>query len=216
MTSSRTGQALRALRGDKRGVTAVEFGLLLPVLVSASFTGVEVAYMATISMQLSDIALSVADNASRLGQTDNSSIVPTITEADIDSVMKGAREQGKNLDMATNGRIILSSLERNSSNRQYIHWQRCSGALAVNSAFGPAGTIVTSGLGRSGAEVTAGASQAVMYVEVTYRYTPKFALGALPAMTFKQDAAFLVRDQRNLSGNNGTGVGGTTTASSCT
>ena len=199
----------RRLRTDASAVTAVEFGLILPVFMAASFMGIEVAYMATINMQVSDIALSVADNASRLGQTDNSSIIPTITEADIDSVMKGAKEQGSIINLATTGRIILSSLERNASNNQYIHWQRCSGSYAANSAYGSAGTVLANGMGRTGREVRAAAGQAVMYAEVVYSYTPKFGMGQIQPLVFRQEAAFLVRDQRKLDGGGGTGLTGT-------
>lgn len=206
---------LARLPADESAVTVVELALILPVFMVASFAGIEIAYMATVNMQVSDIALSVADNASRLGQTDNSAVVPTITEADIDSVMKGAREQGASINFNTNGRVILSSLERNSSDRQYIHWQRCTGSLNASSVYGPAGTVLANGMGRSTKEVTAPAGQAVMYAEVVYRYTPQFAMGQIGALTFRQEAAFLVRDQRDLSGGGGTGLTGTIN-SSCT
>ena len=176
--------------------------------------------MAMINMRVSDIATSVADNASRLGQTDNSAVVPTITEADIASVLRGAQEQGRGIQLLENGRVILSSLERHHvSERQYIHWQRCFGQLDSGSAYGGVGHGLTgdeiAGLGQGNGMISAPEGQAVMFAEVVYRYEPLFAGALANVMTFRQEAAFLVRDDRNLLGNNGTGVGGTSGANAC-
>ena len=84
--------ALRLAR-DGSGVSLIEFALMLPVLMTLGLLGTEVAWMSSVNMQVSQIALSLADNASRLGQTDNSSVTPTISEADIDSIMSGAIRQ---------------------------------------------------------------------------------------------------------------------------
>ena len=211
---------LLRLRSDSSGTSLIEFAFLLPLFLSVGLMGVEVANMAMISMRVSDIATSVADNASRLGQTDNSAVVPTITEADIASVLRGAQEQGSSIQLAENGRVILSSLERHHvSNRQYIHWQRCFGQLDVGSAYGGAGYGLNgdeiAGLGRGSGLIAAPEGQAVMFAEVIYQYEPLFAGVLANEMTFRQEAAFLVRDDRNLLGNNGTGVGGASGANEC-
>lgn len=112
---------LRLLR-DTRGVSLIEFAYILPVFITLGMLGAEVAWMASINMQVSQVALSLADNASRLGQTDNSSVTPTITEGDIDSIMSGAIRQGASYNLATRGRVILSSLEYDeASGKQFIH-----------------------------------------------------------------------------------------------
>lgn len=217
-----SGGTRRWLRGglwrDRAGASVIEFALLLPFFLSVGLAGVEVANMAMISMRVSDIATSVADNASRLGQTDNSAVVPTITEADIASVLRGAHEQGQDIGLAENGRVILSSLERHhDSQRQYIHWQRCMGELAASSVYGGIGHGLIGeeipGLGE--ASIAAPQGQAVMFAEVVYRYEPLFAGILVDELTFREEAAFLVRDDRNLLGNNGTGVGGAGGTNEC-
>ncbi|MFD2578709.1 TadE/TadG family type IV pilus assembly protein [Novosphingobium colocasiae] len=89
---------LRKLRAGEgtgaAGVAIMEFALVLPVLITLGFYGTEIAYMSTINMQISQMATSAADNASRLGQTDNSAVSPTVTAAQVDSVMTGALLQG--------------------------------------------------------------------------------------------------------------------------
>ena len=202
---------LRKLRRDTRGISLVELALAMPILLSLGLYGTELAYMTVVNMEVSQIATSVADNASRLGQTDNSSVTPTVTETQIDSVMSGALVEGDSFDFESNGRIILSSLEQDSSTgEQYIHWQRCRGDLAVSSAYGSAGTTL-SGMGPSAHRITASSGSAVMFVEVYYKYAPLFGTMFMGDTTFHREAAFIVRDDRNLT----PGVTGTGGSSSC-
>lgn len=201
---------LRDLARETGGVSLVEFALAMPILLSMGLYGTELAYMTMVNMEVSQIAISVADNASRLGQTDNSSVTPTITETQIDSVMAGALAEGNSFNFNTNGRIILSSLEMNSTGGQYIHWQRCRGSLAAISAYGNAGATV-SGMGPSNHLITASSGSAVMFAEVYYQYKPLFGTMFMGNTTMRREAAFLIRDDRNLT----TGVTGSGGQSSC-
>lgn len=211
---SRLRHLLSTLRHSQAGISVVEFALCLPMLVTVGMVGIEIAYMATVNMQVSQLALSVADNASRLGQTDNSATTPTVAETDIDAVMFGAIQQGTSLNFEQNGRIVLSSLEVNEGidpdddddDFQYLHWQRCAGDLEVESSYGEEGDEV-SGVGEE--NLTANKGQAVMFAEVSYTYQPIFAGLVLDGLTFKQEAAFIARDDRNLDGGGGDGLTGT-------
>jgi hypothetical protein len=202
---------LAALRRDVSGISMVEFALVLPFLVGLGMTGIEIAHMASANMQVSQIALSVADNASRLGQSDNSAIAPTIGETDVNAVLGGALRQGDTLDFETHGRIVLSSLEVNDGptadpddDYQYIHWQRCTGDLTKSSSYGAESAEVT-GIGRKNLKANPG--QAVMFVEVFYEYQPLFAGFLAGDMSFHKEAAFIVRDDRDLA----SGLSGTNT-----
>ncbi|WP_395332424.1 pilus assembly protein TadE [Novosphingobium sp. BL-8H] len=189
----------------------MEFALVLPVLITLGLYGTELAYMAMVKMEVSQLATSVADNASRLGQADNSAVAPSVTETDVNSIMSGALTQGSSFNFGANGRIILSSLERKSSTSQYIHWQRCRGSLARSSAYGPANTTLT-GMGKTGHTIKAIANSAVMYVEVYYAYQPLFGTMFVKNPVFYQEAAFLIRDDRDIT----SGVTGTGGQSACT
>lgn len=209
----RLGALLRCLRRDDSAISMVEFAITLPFWALLSVGGLEVANMVTINMQASQLALSVADNASRLGQAATGT--PSVDEGDIAAVMSGAAKSGASIKLAQNGRIILSSLEIKDSgvdddpsdDTYYIHWQRCSGSYSRASAYGAQGTVLTQGMGRSGAKLlpisgTADDSTdvAVMYAEVYYQYQPLFAnFGLGRNMVFRQEAAFMVRDNRNYS-----------------
>ncbi|MCB2058908.1 MAG: pilus assembly protein TadE [Novosphingobium sp.] len=200
------------MRGDKSGVALIEFAVALPVFIVLGMYGTELAYMATVNMEVSQMANSIADNASRLGQTDNSSVTPTVTETDIDSVMTGAIEQGSGISFEDNGRIVLSSLEVDSdTDEQYIHWQRCQGDLDEDSEYGEEGDVVAEGMGQEGRRITAPSGSAVMFAEVYYNYSGIFGDMFVGDVQFKQEAAFIVRDDRNLT----PGVTGSGGQSSC-
>lgn len=216
MSALPRGRRLRALvrrlARDRSGVSLMEFALVLPILITLGLYGTELAYMAMVKMEVSQIATAVADNASRLGQSDNSAVAPTVTETDVNSVMSGALTQGSSFDFGANGRIILSSLEMKSSGGQYIHWQRCRGSLARSSAYGPADTTLT-GMGKTGHVIKAtSTSLAVMYVEVYYAYQPLFGTMFVKNPVFYQEAAFLIRDDRDIA----KGITGTGSQSLCT
>lgn len=213
----RLPRLLSRLRRDRSALALIEFAYSLPILLTLGMYGTELAYMATVNMQVSQVAMALADNASRLGQTDNSSVSPTITNRDIDSIMSGAMQQGASISFEENGRVILSSLERSGgwNPRQYIHWQKCRGGLERDSAYGPAGYGLSgtaiAGLGKTGQVVSAQPNTAVMFVEAFYRYDPLFGTMFVGDVRFAQEAAFIVRDDRNLSG----GVTGAAGSSEC-
>lgn len=197
----------RDLKANLSGVSMVEFALVLPVLLTMGLYGTEIARMATVNMTLSQIALSLADNASRLGQTDNSGVTPTITEGNVDAVLAGAIRDGQAIDLETEGRIILTSLEYDDfTDRQFIRWQRCRGNLDVDSKYGNDTTLngltgsPINGMGRGASKVTAQSGMAVMYVEVEYTYKALFEnpFGS-GDRTLRKEAAYLIRDDRNLT-----------------
>lgn len=217
--SPRARRLARRLAANRSGIALIEFAIALPVLISFGMFATEVANLTAIDMQLSEIALAVGDNASRLGQADNSSVTPTIAETDVDSVMKGAGEAGKSISLSTNGRVILTSLEKDTSTgKQYIHWQRCYGSLVKTSAYGNDSTqnglngATITGVNMGQATLTADTGSAVMIAEVYYQYTGLFGSFFFSPFTIRQQAAFIIRDQRNLSAGL-TGTGGT---SKCT
>lgn len=207
------------LLGNSSGVSTVELALTLPFILSIALYGIEVAYMNAVDMKLSEIALSLADNASRIGQTDNSVVTPTVSEGDINEVMSGAEAQADGLEFATRGKIILTSLERDSATgKQYIRWQRCYGALARQSAYGNATTrngltgTPLAGMGSGSTKITASANSAVMFVEIYYQYEGLLGTMFVGNPVMRKEGAFLIRDNRNLT----PGVTGTGGAYPCT
>lgn len=192
---------LNPLARATSGVAAVEFAMSLPLLLTAGLYGVETANLAVTDMRVSQIAMQIADDASRIG--DQSALQnKKIYESDINDLLLGGALQGGGLNLLANGRIIISSLEVvPSTTNQYIHWQRCKGLLNVASAYGPQGTGATgglSGMGPAGNVVTANTGDAVMFVEITYTYQPIVGTMFAPSRTISATASFNIRDSRDL------------------
>lgn len=206
---------IRHLLSDRSGVALIEFALTFPFLSVLGMYGIEIAHMASVNMQISQIALQVADNAARLEQTSNTAVPTTVTEKGIASVMLGAVKVGEGLGLAEQGRVILSSLEKDTvSGKQFIHWQRCTGSLVVPSKYGNATTnnglvgAVLTGMGAGTTKIQAPAGTAVMYVEVIYDYKGLFGTLFVSNTRFRQEAAYLIRDVRDLQASNQSGVTG--------
>jgi Flp pilus assembly protein TadG len=213
----RIRNSLRHLRKDISGIAVIELAICLPPLIFMGMYGLELVNLATANMQISQIALSLADNASRLGQTDNSGVIPTINESEIDSVMTGAVKQGAPMDLVDKGKIILSSLEVDSrTGKQFIHWQRCRGSLNRASAYGNdtdanglSGAPIA-GLGGGAQPITAKSGSAVMFVEVYYNYERLFGDFFIKSnKILSREAAYVIRDDRDLRDSDEEGVTGT-------
>jgi len=194
----RAGQAL--LR-DRRALAMTEFALAMPFFLTAGLGGIEVASYSLQVMRVNQIASQIADNASRIGDystLDNRKIY----EGDINDLLTGADlAAGTQMSLFTKGRVIISSLEyqTSGSNTQYIHWQRCMGTKRVASSYGVQGTTFAIGMGPSGREVYASKGEAVMFVEVKYDYQPLVGSSVIGTPTISSIASFTVRSSRDLS-----------------
>ena len=134
--------ALRKLRSDVSGMAMIEFAYALPLMLVLGGYGIEMANLATVNQKISQSALALADNMSRVGAESALSTVQ-IRESDINDSFIGLTRQTGALNLTSNGRVILSSLEQNASGRQWIHWQRCIGTKSLASSYGAQGTGAT-------------------------------------------------------------------------
>lgn len=198
-------RSLTRLSRASSGVAMTEFALTLPLLLMAGLWGAELTNMTMVRLRLSQLALQIADNGSRIG--DQSVLANRkIYESDINDLLAGAAIQAGSLDLFKNGRVIISSLEvlPGTTGTQYIHWQRCKGLKKITSAYGSEGAGKDgslAGLGVSGEEAKAGLDDAVIFVELSYDYQPLIAnafAGGSGGQTFTTTAAFNVRDDRDL------------------
>ena len=215
---NRASRLLRSLLAQRDAVSTTEFALVVPLFMVLGMYGAEIAWLNAASMEASQVALALADNASRLGQTDNSGITPTITASDVQSVLTGALEEGENIALAENGRVILSSLEVHPvTGRQYIHWQQCLGSGRHNSAYGRpdlTGTAlaqIASGISLGGKTISSPDRSAVMVAEVWYEYHGLFGTMFVEPITIHERAAVIARDDRNV----GPGLSGVKAGLTC-
>lgn len=176
----------------------LEFAFAAPLLLTLLLGGLEITNLAMAHLRVSQIAMTVADNAGR--------VAGGIDEAHIYEVFAGAEVIGEPIDFATYGRVVLSSLEPNGltldDEGQKIGWQRCWGNLDVDPAYGEQGDGATDGsleegMGPSGNRIAASANTAVMFVEVSYDYEPLLAGRLVDIDVIRYESAFNVRGREN-------------------
>lgn len=200
----RLSAALSRLRGDASGVALTEFALSLPLLLAAGLGGIETGNLAITTLRVNQVAMQIADNASRIGDTSTLED-RKIYESDIDDLLLGSNLQaGKSIDLYSHGRVIVSSLEvvPDTDEKQYIHWQRCKGVKAHPSSYGNEGDGLSgtlAGMGPPGEEVTAQHGEAVIFVEVSYDYQPLVSGFFGDGRVISSTSAYTVRDSRDLT-----------------
>ncbi|NYD90313.1 TadE/TadG family type IV pilus assembly protein [Sphingomonas melonis] len=208
----------RRLASDRRGVALIEFALGAPLVLMLGLYGAEIGNQALTHLRISQIALTAADNASRMGQMQPSNI-EQMGEADMNDVLQAARLQGAGIKLGTYGRMTISSLENIQQSYdlapiQRIHWQRCMGlknGAAYTSSYGTAppsagttatlanaGTPALTGMGDPGRMVNAPAGYGLIFVELNYEYQP--IVGGWLAKPFRMHyvASMIVRNNRDF------------------
>jgi Flp pilus assembly protein TadG len=211
--------ALGALKDCASGVAMIEFALSLPIVLGMGCYGIELSNLALTNLRISQYALNLADDASRVGLISSLSI-EQLRESDVNDVFQGIRLQSTSLKLTTYGRVTLSSLENvqqsyDAAPVQRIHWQRCVGlksgtgydstygttttTAGTDATVGNAGTTTTTGMGDAGSQVNAPASAGVMFVEINYDYQPFFGTLFIPKTKLHYIASFIVRDKRDFS-----------------
>lgn len=196
---------IKRLGSASSGVAMVEFALASPLLLAVGLYGIESANRAITQLRISQAAIMIADNASRIG--DESQLgYQRMYESDINDIFYGTHLQtGDHLNLFEHGRVILSSLETvpdSEDNSQYIHWQRCMGKKQYSPAYGEEGDGLSggmTGMGPEGEEVMAFEGEAVMFVELSYDYQPIISDIFASDSEMSATAAFNVRNNRDLS-----------------
>jgi hypothetical protein len=203
----RLGAQARGLGRDTSGLALLEFAFSMPILLTLSLTGAELANYVVTRMRISQVALHVADNAARIGRGSQLES-KKIDEAQINDLLTGAELQASELGLFTNGRVIISSLEPvqspNTTNKYLIRWQRCKGSKTnFGSSYGSAGPTQIDGIGPPNRKVTAPDHGVAMFVEIRYEYQPIVSASLAPSIEIKEFASMMVRDRRDTS--DGTG-----------
>jgi hypothetical protein len=203
--SKRMVQKFRSLREDCSALAFIEFAYMLPIIMVLGLGGIELANLAVANMRVSQIALTAADNISRV-KAEIPLGAPQLREVDINDSFEGARIQGGKLLLQQKARVIVSSLQQNAEGGQWIAWQRCWGDKSDVSNYGVQGTGASGtgfpGMGPTANRITAEAGTAIIFAEIEYDYEP-IALGLFwqnfGNRTIRKEASFYVRDRRDLT-----------------
>lgn len=211
----------RSIWRHEGGLALIEFAYAAPIVMTIGCYGIEISHLALTNLRVSEIALNLADSASRVGVSSNLATTQ-LREVDINDVLQGARLKGAvgGMNLTTYGRVTLSSLENvqqtyDTAPVQRIHWQRCIGLMSgtgYDSTYGTtsttagtdatqtnAGTTTASGMGDTGFKVSAPAGSGLMFVEVNYNFQPLFGSLFVSPRIIHYTASFIVRDKRDFA-----------------
>ena len=182
---------------DTSGLALLEFAFTAPVMLLIGLGGMETANLAIAHLQVSQIAMLVADNASRARES--------IDEADIREIFTGADITGDAIDFSVNARVILSNLEDNglsgSDKGQWIRWQRCYGGnTSFSSSYGNENdgkndSSLAGGIGPTGKKIAATGSTGVNFAEVVYAYQPLVSDRFFGTTVIRYESAFVARER---------------------
>jgi Flp pilus assembly protein TadG len=159
--SARTFRLFGAFGRDSRGSILIELAIGLPVLVMILLGCFEASRYVLLNQKLARAASGTAD---LVAQADG------ITEAQISDLFAAADDTAKPFDLATDGRVIVTSVYRPTTAAATVAWQRISsGTLSVTSAVGAPGGTATLPAG-----FTLRQGENVIIAEVFYAYRPVF------------------------------------------
>ncbi len=155
---------LRKLIRCRRGGVLLEFGLIMPMLVFVLLNGFEMARFLILNQKLQRTAMSVADLAARDDILDVN---------DIANLFAAGTEVFRPFELDADGRVILSSINEDSSGNPQVAWQRQNGTLAATSLVGFEGGAAT-----LEEPQLVGGGQTLIVAEVFYEFEP--LIGMMP------------------------------------
>lgn len=159
---------------DRRGVSAVEFALILPILLILFFGTAEITQGVTVYRKVTITARSLADLIAR---------TTTITNSDMSDIFKAATSVVAPFD-ASNLQIVVSSVAIDANGNATIAWSDAQNATphAKNS-----GVTLPSGLNVP--------NRSLIWAEVKYTYTP----AVLVSIPLGGGQSFVISGPKNLS-----------------
>jgi Flp pilus assembly protein TadG len=137
---------------DRRGVSAIEFALLAPVVIGLYVGAIELGNVLTITRRTSDVASTAADLTAQ---------VKTVSTADLQDITSAATSILTPYP-TTPLKIVLTSVVADKNNTTTVDWSYAT----------PGATALANG---SGVKLPPGLTQAyssVIMAQVTYAFTP--------------------------------------------
>jgi Flp pilus assembly protein TadG len=154
---------LTALLRDTAGITAVEFALVLPIMVFLAAGTVEFGRLLLISQKLQNGTFILADLTAR---------DKTLSEDQLDNIFLALDNIIQPYEFADTGTAFVSSIGVDSFGDPVVNWQRSgAGTLAADSAVGEEGAEATLPDDLSIAD-----GETIIVAEVFYSFEPLFGL----------------------------------------
>lgn len=169
-----------ALMACEAGITAVEFALVSPMLLSLFLVGMALSDGIACNRKVTTAARSVADLTARYS---------SVTTSDVSTILAASSQIMAPYD-AANAAIRVSEIKVTGTTSGTVVWSRAQNgtALATNATV-----TVPSGMAATGSYMILG--------EVSFAYTPLFTWGSARAMTLSDSVYMSPRlsDQVPLS-----------------
>lgn len=163
----RLGAFASRLCRDRRGVSAMEFALILPLLALFSAGTLDVSRLILVTQKLQSAAFTLADLTARI-DTEKTTTLGNLFLA-IDQVVKP-------FPFATRGTAIVTSVEsKTADNAPTVAWQ-CQGRSGYAARSG-VGAPSKTALLPAGLDIRRG--ETIIVAEVYFDYAPLFSIGVL-------------------------------------
>ena len=147
---------LRRFAADERGVTAIEFALVLPVVLLIMLGCFEVPRYVMIVQKINRTASGVADLVAQADEP--------MTKNQINDVFTAGKIMMQPYDVVANGKIYVTSVNNPNGAGVALTWQRNNGGTGPNSAITAAASIPVA--------IRPASNEEVLAVEVFFSYQP--------------------------------------------
>lgn len=175
---------LRQFRDSRTGVAAVEFALVLPVLITLYFGSVEAASVYAVDRRVSTVAGTIADLVSRIDGTISTSTLNTYFNAATWIIQPYS---------STGLKQVVSVLSVSSTGVVKVSWSRGYNggvARAANSTYNLAATTQINQLART--------TGWLVMAEVTYDYRAVFGMVVRDTINLSRTEYFLPRFAKKI------------------
>lgn len=173
---AKTRRRIRTLTQDTRGVSAIEFALVLPVMIVMYIGAVEISHALTVDRRVTAVSSAVADLAA---QTDK------VTSAEVQDIFTAASSIMTPYS-ANPISIVLTSVVADEDNDTTVDW-----SCAHN------GSPHADGAGFALPEGLTQPFSSVIVAEVSYNYTPPLGHYMTGGLTLTE--TFYLRPRRSLT-----------------
>ena len=149
---------------DCRGLSAVEFGLMLPVILGLFMGSFDVGRLALANLKIFNAASSMADLVARDKK---------ITATTLADLFGAATQIANPFDLSAAGKVIITSVSADTDDDPRIFWQSSgAGTLAANSVVGS----VVGAVANLPPDLEVEAQETIIVAEVFYQFVPYFGL----------------------------------------
>jgi Flp pilus assembly protein TadG len=159
---------LRRFVAGEQGVTAIEFALVLPVVLLILLGCFEVPRFVLICQRIARTSSGVADLVAQADEP--------ITANQMNDIFTAAKIMMQPYDVVANGRIYVSSINNPSGSGVTLSWQKDNGGLPgvlnINSKLGLPNSDPST---KMPATLVPGSNEEVLASEVYFKYTPVFS-----------------------------------------